>query len=368
MEDRVRGLLKRGVEERVFPGCVLLVSRQREILFFEAAGSRSLFPGPRPMERDTVFDLASLTKPLATTLLCMRLVEEGGLDLEECLADILPVEVPVDKAPLRVRHLLCHASGLPAWKPFYETLGPGLVFGGKQKVREKVLSLPLVSAPGKAALYSDLGFMLLEWVIEAKTSLSLREALERCFFTPLGLRRLFLFERGRASPVDMEAFAATEACPWRGRILQGEVHDENAFAMGGHAGHAGLFGTAEEVHSLLGAAFWPAGEGVGISPGVAEAFFARQGWVPGSTWALGWDTPSTSGSSSGSRFGPRSVGHLGFTGTSLWIDRDTGLLVLLLSNRVHPTRENIKIRAFRPLIHDAVQEAWPGERLGSVRS
>jgi serine-type D-Ala-D-Ala carboxypeptidase len=352
-------LLKEGVTERVYPGAVLLVIHQGETVFFRAVGRAALEPHPVSMKRETIFDLASLTKPLATTLAMMKLVDQGRVDLDEPIGEFLPVQIPGDKQEITPRLLLSHASGLSDWEPFYsrlEGVSPDL---RKQQVRDWIMASPLVSSPGNKALYSDLGFMLLEWIIEQQAGIPLDEFLERHFFGPLESRTLFLYDKAHPFHLKKSAFAATEFCSRRNRLLQGEVHDENAYAMGGYAGHAGLFGTAQDV-SRIGDFLLQSYLGTDqewLQPGTVRAFFARQKNPEDTTWALGWDTPSPSGSSSGIYFSEKSVGHLGFTGTSVWIDLEEQVIVVFLTNRVHPSRENERIKAFRPRLHDGVMEA-----------
>ena len=289
----------------------------------------------------------------------MDLVDQGRCDLDQPLDDLLSREENLgDKASIPLRYLLAHAAGLLDWKPYYRGLGPGSWRERKQQVRERVLKEPLIYPPGAGCVYSDLGFMLLEWVVETQVGQDLADYVETRFFEPFGLERTFLFQRDRASPFPGNAFAATERCAWRGRVLRGEVHDENAFAMGGYSGHAGLFGTAGEVFALSQMLREHA---LGLrsdvfQPETVRTFFRRQAGIPGGGRALGWDMPSTSGSAAGRFFSPESVGHLGFPGTSLWMDLEKDVQVVLLTNRVHPTRKNLRIRAFRPRLHDAVME------------
>jgi CubicO group peptidase (beta-lactamase class C family) len=214
-------------------------------------------------------------------------------------------------------------------------------------------------------LYSDLGFMLLGFIIERLTSRSLAAFCEEELFRPLGAAPLAYRPRGETvSDVrrdDSHSIAPTEDDPWRGRILCGEVHDENAYALGGIAGHAGLFGTADAVLAM--SAGWLAayrGEESILDGPLVRRFASRRRSIPGSSWGLGWDTPSPP-SSAGAHFGESSFGHLGYTGTSLWIDPSRRLEVVLLSNRVHPTRRNERIRRFRPHLHDLVCREILGE-------
>ena len=356
-ENTVGNLLKKGVDEAVFPGAVLLVSHKDEIVFFEKVGNRALVPEPLPMKKNTPFDLASLTKPLVTALSMMRLFDQGAMHPDQTLGDLLKISIPPDKAGITPRHLLSHCAGFRDWMPLYLELMNEKPQKRKALLRERLLKIPLEYSPGKRTVYSDLGFMMLEWVIEKVAGDPLSQYFHEQFLTPLSLEKaLFLGKMG--SKRKRAEFAATENCPWRNRILQGEVHDENASVLGGYSGHAGLFGTAQGVNGIaktLKEHFHGLREDC-FRPGTVKTFFEKQSLVPGSTWALGWDTPSTTGSSAGRYFSPDSVGHLGFTGTSLWMDLHHDVLVVFLTNRIHPSRQNTSIRAFRPRLHNAVME------------
>ena len=303
----------------------------------------------------TFFDLASLTKPLATTLLVLTQLREGLIGLEQPLAHFFK-EVPPDKQDIALRDLLNHCSGLAAHQPYYQSLMDQPLAERKAILRRTILAAPRQYQTGTKALYSDLGFLLLGLVVEQVSGQGLDALFQERIAKPLGLSETLFFNRaGAARP---GSYAATEFCPWRGRVLDGEASDENCFALGGVAGHAGLFGTTGAVLSLAAAIhdLW-LGEPspLAIDPAEAQRFLTRQP-TPGSTWALGFDTPSASGSTSGRFFSPRSAGHLGFTGTSFWIDPDQHVMLVLLTNRVHPSRENHGIRAFRPALHDAVMQ------------
>ena len=184
------------------------------------------------------------------------------------------------------------------------------------------------------------------------------------FFRPLSLKSTFLYNKELyPKSFEKERFAATEDCPWRGKIMQGQVHDENAFALGGYSGHAGMFGVVEEIYIILNMlmAHYRGVRNNFFKPETVRVFLKRQDIVKNSTWALGWDTPSTEGSSSGKYFSPDSIGHLGFTGGSLWLDLQKDIIVILLTNRVHPTRNNKKIKEFRPEIHDLIMRELGGD-------
>lgn len=358
-KTRIKDLIEKGAREGVFPGAVLLVAKKDEIVFQEAVGYRSLVPERHPMDESTIFDLASLTKPLATTLALMKLVDTDKLELDQPLATILPEPLSDDKRAITTRLLLCHAAGFVDWKPFYLDLMAYDIEKRKGLLRNRILQEPLACAPGDQVLYSDLGFMILERVIEEASGTTLPRYLERHYYRLLSLKRTFFIEGNRQERYALNDFAPTEECPWRKKIIIGEVHDENASALGGYAGHAGLFGTVEEVYEivrLLREHYLGLRQDY-LSPETVKTFFTRQERVEESTWALGWDTPSLEGSSSGRFFSKNSVGHLGFTGTSIWMDLEKDVVVILLTNRIHPTRDNERIKAFRPKLHDTVMKA-----------
>ena len=357
-KNRVEALLSKGVVEGVYPGAVLLVAFEGKTLFFQQVGSRALVPKTLPMERDTIFDLASLTKPLATTLAVMKLIDSGKIELDQPLEDLLPKDLPRDKKTITLRLLLNHSAGFADWKPFYLDLENIRPEERKANLREQLLNIPLLYPHGKGTLYSDLGFMMLEWVVEEVAGMKLPQFLRTHFYDPLGLNKTFFYENTVPLRFDEDRFAATEDCPWRKKVLKGIVHDDNAYALGGYSGHAGLFGNAREVYTLINLLreHYRGEREDYLGPETVRAFFRKADIVKESTWALGWDTPSPENSSSGGYFSKRSVGHLGFTGTSVWIDLERDVIVILLTNRVHPTRKNEKIRAFRPVLHDMVMK------------
>jgi CubicO group peptidase (beta-lactamase class C family) len=358
LKDRVKALLDNGITEGVYPGAVLLVAREGKIRFFQECGNRTLVPHAVPMKKNTIFDLASLTKPFATALAMMKLVDAGKVGLDEPLEDLLPKAAPNDKKTITPRLLLSHSAGFVDWKPFYLELDHRALEERKTNLREKLLSTPLMYPPGKGVLYSDLGFMILEWIIEEAAGVVLPRFLHQHFYGPLSLRKTFFFSTTLPGPFSHDHFAPTEDCPWRKKIIMGTVHDENAYALGGYSGHAGLFGNAREVYTLanLLREHYRGEREDYLRPETVRTFFTRQDLVEGSTWALGWDTPSPENSSSGNRFAARSIGHLGFTGTSVWIDLERDVIVVFLTNRIHPTRKNEKIRAFRPALHDLIMK------------
>ena len=364
----VENATEQAVKQGVFPGAVLLVGSREDVLYERAFGWRSLLPDRTPMSLSTIFDLASLTKPLATTLGMMLLVNEKKIHLDDQVTRYLPTFA---NTGTKIRHLLNHTSGLPAWKPYYEGVIQCAIAGksgflGSQAAKSYILENlhreASLSEPGTQALYSDLGFMVLGEIIETICGSNLDAFFHERISQPLKLRStgfvdLKQFPTWRSQPKEDE-IAPTELCPWRKKVLCGEVHDDNAFAMGGVAGHAGLFSSARDIHTIVAqldrclrgcSSFLP--------QWLVHEFFAKDDSVPHSTYALGWDTPAPGKSSSGMHFSRSSVGHLGFTGTSLWWDLEKDCHVILLTNRVHPHRNNEKIKQFRPKLHDLIMQA-----------
>jgi len=367
---RIEEILQRGINDEVFPGAAALVAQEGKVVFLEHVGYRSLVPERAPMAKDTIFDLASLTKVMATIPAVMKLVDEGRIALDDPLSGLIPPAKLGDKKELTLRLLLTHSAGLADWKPFYEKLRDHPLEVRKRLLREWIIEEPFAYEPAKGSLYSDLGFMLLEWVIEARTRQTLRDFVQRNFYGPLGLQRtLFRGTSEEGNPprppfakggkMSAEEFAATEHCPWRKRVLQGEVHDDNAWSLGGCSGHAGLFSTAEEIYVIANMLreHYLGKRNDFFKPETVREFFRRQEIIKGSDWALGWDTRALEGSSAGKYFSRDSVGHTGFTGTSIWMDLEKDVIAILLTNRVHPKRDNDKIKLFRPVFHDSVMEA-----------
>jgi serine-type D-Ala-D-Ala carboxypeptidase len=361
--QEVSGLLRQGVKEGSFPGAVLLVGYRGQLMYEAAVGNAACLPSTRCMTVDSVFDLASLTKPIATTTALMLLVEAGLIGLDA------PVDIYLDAlrhsgrdAPT-LRQLLSHCSGLPAWRPYYQAIDPTWPHADRQRaVYAAVHRERLIARPGTQVQYSDAGFILLGELVETVTGMPLDEFCRQEIFAALHLEGIGFRVLARPSQgADMQ-FASTESCPWRGRVLDGEVHDENAWIMGGVSGHAGLFGTGYQVWQFAqGLLDGLQGRPWLVSAPTLRTFTTRQGVPKESTWALGWDTPTPGKSSAGRYFSPDAIGHLGFTGTSLWIDPRQWVIVVLLTNRVHPSRQREGIRTFRPLIHDAVRRALKTE-------
>ena len=351
--DEVRAYLAREVEAGTFPGGVLVVGHRGRVVLSHAFG-RYGEDDPRPVSDSTIYDLASLTKVVGLTTAVMLLVAGGRIDLAAPVARYLPEFTGGAKDRVVVRHLLLHDAGLPAWRPLFEQAD------GPAEARALAIGTPLDTLPGTVFVYSDLGAIVLTAAVERVAGSAIDAFLTGHVFAPLGMRATRF-----APPDDWQLrIAPTERDPWRGRLLRGEVHDENAARLGGVSGHAGLFSTGPDLARFT---FWllDAYHGRGPRSGPALAwplvrhFTSRYGEPAGSSRALGWDTPSGR-SSGGTCLGPNSFGHTGFTGTSLWIDPDVELVIILLTNRVHPTRENDAIRRVRPAVADLVVKAVAG--------
>lgn len=349
----VATLLNRAVKDDIFPGGVLAVGLRGELAVLPF-GRLSQSTKGAPVVADTIYDVASLTKPIVTATLAMMLVEGKLLDLDAAVDHYLPGWAAATsndaersrRERVTVRMLLLHASGLPAHRDFFLTA----------KDRRALLGMaaaePLLQDPGIRTEYSDLGFILLAEIIEQISGRGLDELACDYIFSKLGMTDSTFNPPKKLRP----RIAPTENdVSFRKRLLRGEVHDENAWVLGGVAGHAGLFSTAHDLavfaQMLLNGGIY-AHERL-LSRATIETFTARV--AGGSARALGWDVPTMPGMT-GQYFSPGSYGHWGFTGTSLWIDPEKDLFVVLLTNRVHPTRANDKIRQLRPAIHDAIFE------------
>ena len=348
MFSRAARLLEDAVEAKAFPAAVSEVGDATRPLWRQAFGRLTYEAAAPRAGDDTIFDLASLTKVLATVPIAMQQVERGAIALDDPVRRHIPVWKDADRADVTLRDLLSHCSGLAGHAPLYEYCRTRADF------KAAICSSPLVYAPRTRAVYSDLGFMLLGFVLESDSALDQRFDAVRA--------QMAVAEDLQFHPPRLwhSRIAPTEVDRGRGRLLVGEVHDENAWALGGVAAHAGLFGTAAAVgqcarHFLQVLA----GRTGAFTRATLDTFITRRADVPGSSRALGWDTMLPT-SSCGRRISPRAFGHTGFTGTSLWIDPERGVYVVLLTNRVHPTRGNEAIRQVRPAFHDAVLEALGG--------
>jgi len=324
------------------PGAILAISLDGRH-FYHAAGRLGEADSTRP-DSITLYDLASLTKVVALTTMVQLLVEEGRLDLDAPASRYVPAFAGGGRDSVTLRQLLSHSSGLPPWRPLH------LQSPSRGEAMALADTTALEATPGSRYAYSDLGAIVLTQVVERVTGMRLDTLVHQRLIEPLALRETgFLPDTSGRFRI-----APTENDPWRGRVLHGEVHDENASRLDGVSGHAGLFASARDL-LVVGdwlVARWRGEQGVETERWSRE-FTRRQDLPPGSSRALGWDTPSDR-SSAGTRLGPASFGHTGFTGTSIWIDPDRRLVIVLLSNRVHPTRQNPRWGPVRAVIADLV--------------
>lgn len=352
-------VLQRALENGSTPGIALLVDKNGECLYRTALGYAQIYPETRELNDNIIFDIASLTKVVATTTAVMLLLRDKQLTLHDPVKKYIPEFI---HEQITFTHLLTHSAGFTDWTPFYQEIQQeadrrGGDFVGspeaKQFLLEKICHADLIYDPGQYSKYSDLGFILLGYAIEKMTGTTLDRYCEEMIFRPFGMSTTFFRKSGE--PLREGNYVATERCEWRRRVICGQVHDENAYAMGGVAGHAGLFSTLEDIHRFM-TMLWRCynGDGDMIPESIVREFFSRQNLVEGSTRALGWDTPSQNTCSGGTLLSEKSVGHTGFTGTSVWFDLERKLLMLLFSNRIHPSRLNQTFLNMRPKIHDTV--------------
>ena len=349
-------VLNDAIAASAFPGCAFGVFSAGQVIFHDALGHFTYEEDSPAVDPETIFDIASVTKVAATTAIAMLLYQRGLLKLDTPLGNILPAFLDnraQDDLARRVqlRHLLAHNSGLPGYVEFFRTAA------NATELMNACLNLPLGAEPGARVEYSDPGFILLGKALEAILGEPLPAWAQREIFDPLAMTSTCF----APSPSSRSGIPPTENdTTFRHRRIQGEVQDENAWLLNGAAGHAGLFSNVPDLLRFAAAILVspsknvpPGYPGTLFEPAAVELFSKRQG-PEGSPQALGWDTPSEN-SSSGRHFSPRSIGHLGFSGCSLWIDLDAGIAVALLTNRTWPDRKCQLIRAIRPAFHDAVR-------------
>jgi CubicO group peptidase (beta-lactamase class C family) len=340
-ESRISALLRDRMEAGDFPSAVYVVAERGRAVFADALGDAAREPEKWPATLDTIYDLASLTKPLVTGLLCARLVERGALNIDDRVAVYLPEFDREDKRDITIEHLLAHISGLPAWRPVY------LLAKDKADALAAIAEQPLDHIPGERVVYSDLGFIVLGFLLQRVSGRSLAELAQDEVFVPLKLQQTFFnpsaamrtgvaaCETGNAYERDMceRDFAGQTYAGWRSEVIWGEVHDGNAHFLGGAAGHAGLFSSASETLRI-------ANQFIGelsqlLSAGTCKLF--RQNFTEGLNEArsFAWQLAATKDSTAGRSLSPDAFGHTGFTGTSCWIDAERQRVFLLLTNRTH---------------------------------
>ena len=340
-------ILSSAIDSHAFPACSLAVTYRGELVAQKALGRFNYDSSSAEVTAASIFDLASLTKVVATTAMAMILYERGVLDLEAPVTAIVPEFASADarRAQVTLRTLLAHTSGLPAYEKLF------LHSQTRENLLRQAFATALATAPGTQAEYSDIGFIILGVALERLADEPLDTFCQREIFGPLAMSHT-TFNPSKALRENIPPTADDRA--FRHRIIQGEVQDENASVLGGVAGHAGLFSTADDL-ALFAHAMLNRGYPI-LRPETVNLFTRLESAPEGTSRALGWDTPSTP-SQSGKYFGPRSFGHLGYTGTSLWIDPDRELSIALLTNRTWPDCQNQTIKQVRPAFHDAVVQA-----------
>jgi CubicO group peptidase (beta-lactamase class C family) len=361
MKKELSELLDRAIIQKITPGAAVAVSRCEGETCVDkiivCRGNTHYERGKRPVTEDTFYDLASLTKPLVTVVSLMTLLQRNQVSLKSSLTDLLtPASVlPDDKKKITLWQLMSHCSGLPAHRPYFADALAIKREKRKGFFLQSILAEDLQYRPATTHLYSDLGYIILGFVIEKVTGMDLDGYFEQMVSKPLCLEKVLKFGPLSACREHLNC-AVTETDPWNHNWLCGVVHDDNCRTMGGVAAHAGLFGTAGGVLrlcDLLCETWQGRGRRDLFSPEVLHRVATQR---QGSSWTCGFDTPSSCQSSSGRYFGPSSIGHLGFTGTSMWLDLSRGISVVLLTNRVHPSRKNEAIRRLRPELHDIIME------------
>jgi len=343
---RLDSVITAAIADHATPGATLAVARFGRLVVLKGYGRADWAAGAPPATDSTMYDMASLTKVVATTTAAMMLEEEGRLDIERTVASYLPEYDVPDKRAITVRMLLTHTSGIrsnfPLWK---EAKGREAYFAG-------MINFPLAHPPGAQAEYTDWNMVLMQFIIERITGQTLDQFVAARVFGPLGMR-----DTRYTPPESLQPrIAPTETEEFRGGQVWGVVHDETAWVLGGVSGNAGLFSSARDLAVFVQMLLNGGSYGVRqlLQPATVARWTSRQ--RPDASRALGWDTPSPR-SSAGRYFSPRSFGHTGFTGTSIWADPEKQLFVVLLTNRVNPTRDNQKIGPLRRAVADVVQQA-----------
>ncbi len=336
------------IKDSAFPGAVVLVSKDGEIQFQKAFGNYTYDKNSTEVTTKTIYDLASLTKVIATTTAAMICYDGNLFSLDDKVCKYIPEFSSNNKENITIKNLLLHNTGLPAWKKFWG------VYDKPKDVLNDIYDSKLEYETGTKTVYSDLGIIVLGKIIEKVTGQSLDIFCKKEIFEPLGMNDTYYNPpdtlKYRIAPTEVDSY-------WRKRLIVGEVHDETASLLNGVSGHAGLFSTAEDIHKVL-LTLLNKGNYKGkqlIKSTTVELFTSKNDDSPR---ALGWDIKSPEGSSAGNLFSEKSFGHTGFTGTSAWVDPLNKIIVIFLTNRVYPTRENNKIIKVRPALHNAVIMAF----------
>ncbi|MGW8195081.1 MAG: serine hydrolase domain-containing protein [Desulforhopalus sp.] len=353
---KIDRLVNKYIKNQIFTACSVAfcsLDEKPKKEFFYHNGSAGRPGGEVPLDRWAFFDLASLTKPLVTSLALLSLIDEGRCQPEDRLDKFFHLKPTSDKKSITLENLLTHSSGLPAHRPYYKKLLTLPEHARMAALFEWILAEKIHFMPGTDTLYSDLGFIVLGRIVEILAGEPLDRYWERTIIRPLRLETGLFFAARRQ--MDAQVYVPTGSCPWSDMSLYGQVHDDNCRAMGGVAGHAGLFGTAGGVLALCRELLFQYG-GDSSHPAYRRETLLDMFSIKKGEWTFGFDTPTPPLSSSGKYFSSASIGHLGFTGTSFWIDLEKGRIVVLLTNRVFCGNNLLAMKTFRPLLHDIVME------------
>lgn len=349
-KEKISQFIEDGLKRGVAPGAVLGIVDDKEILYQDSFGFAQLKPFKNRMKKEIIFDLASLTKVIATTTAIMQLIERRQINLWDYLKHYYPELSSGHKEEITIFHLLTHTSGFPAIIRLWNQ-----ELNYEEKIK-RVLNNPLEVKVGEKVIYSDLNFILLGDLIWRVAGQRLDEYASQHIFQPLGMA-MTTFNPLKSLPyTEKNDYAATEMCKWRDRVMIGEVHDENAYSFNGVSGHAGLFSTVNDLciflHVLLNRGFY---RNIRVLSSQSVRLMIKD-WTYNLTShrGLGWDLIKNPHSSGGVLFTPSTFGHTGFTGTSIWVDPKLKLGIALLTNRVHLTRKNTKITSFRPRLHNLI--------------
>ena len=340
-------IINKAIADSVFPGAQVFVSKNNQIILNESFGNYTYDNNSSKVTNESIYDVASLTKVLSITPVVMKLVQKKMLSLNYSLSDFYPEFKKDRKNNITIKHLLTHSSGLPPYIEYYK-----MGYESKEKIINDIVNQELIYNPGEKYIYSDLGIILLTDIVEKITDLSLDQLSEKYFFKPLQMNDTYFNPKEKYK----QKIVPTEYDDYfRNRLLQGEVHDENAYILNGVSGHAGLFSTSNDI-AKMSKMFLDNGVLYGrrlLKSKIINDFSKRQN--DNYDRAIGWDTPSRNGkSSAGDYFSNRTYGHLGFTGTSMWIDSEKEIIVIILSNRVHPSRDKKGIYKFRREFHNSL--------------
>ncbi len=347
--DSLKIYLNQAISDSAFPGCAISVGYRGKLIFEQSFGTFTYKSQSPKIEVNSIFDLASLTKVVATTTTTMILYDQGRLQLDWKVIDIVPAFQGKDKEKVTIRHLLTHTSGLPGWIRFY------LDLSGKERIIQEICDTELENEPGATYVYSDLGMIMMQKILETIAQKPLDQLVLDYISIPLYMKRTIYNPDSSL----INEIVPTEISEWHKKLVHGFVHDENTYVMGGISGHAGLFSTVQDL-SVFCQMYLNRGLYDNkriLKTETIELFTTRQNLIEGSTRALGWDTRSEQNSMAGDFMSMRAFGHSGFTGTTIWIDPENEVFVVLLTNRVYPTRENRKISRVRPKVHNYVMKA-----------